>query len=685
MRLLKLFVVILPLYVSLFTISAAFAEELQVDDDTIHITAETMEHGSGDGTITARDNVRVSWRGGGLTADNASYDRVKRVLYANGNVTITKDHDRMTGESVRMNLEDGRAEIGGATLSIPSSSITLKSEKLTRINENRYEAASSELSTCEWPDPGWKFGINRLNIDVMGYATGRHVIFYIKDIPVLYLPWIAFPASQEKRSGLLIPRIGYSNTRGARLDIPLYLVLSPSQDLLLDLDLLSLRGVGTGFDYRYIRQRGSEGRLGGYQIYDLVQDRWRWQIGQHHQEIFSADANLRMDVNLLSDRLFATDYGEKSGDYNRQSTDTIVNALKTWQTYALTAYLRYVEDLYAPDNSAVLQTLPSVGVSGVRQSLFALPLYFDIDAELANFYRETPPSGQRFHLFPRLTVAQSVGSWLQTSLFAGMHLRGYATERHSGDNGRGVDGDLLPEVGARLSTSVFRLYDINTSQLTRIRHELVPEITYGYLPQRSQQRLPRYDVTDQLAWRNVVGVSLNSMINGRFRNGEQNEYRDISRVKLMAGYSFEGERQDLLTLVDRQRPWTDLILETDSWLNKLLKVTLDSRFNLYDKRISSVAVGLEADDRQGNSAAVGYQMALNEVEYFEARLSTAWLKPITLNYTTRYSFDKGDFLESVYAAEYRHKCWSINLAVHQRPGNQSYTINFNLAGLTTGK
>src|SRR6266571_2216429 len=103
------------------------------------------------------------------------------------------------------------------------------------------------------------------------------------------------------------------------------------------------------------------------------------QLAQEHKELFSPDANLRMVINTASDRTFLNDYGEKSGDYNRQSSDSTINALKTWQNYAVTTYFRYNEDLYAADNRATLQTLPSLGVSGVRQAIFSLPLYFDID------------------------------------------------------------------------------------------------------------------------------------------------------------------------------------------------------------------------------------------------------------------------------------------------------------------
>jgi LPS-assembly protein len=389
-----------------------------------------------------------------------------------------------------------------------------------------------------------------------------------------------------------------------------------------------------------------------------------------------------MSVNATSDRTFLNDFGEKSGDYNRQSSDTIINTLKTWQNYAITSYLHYSEDLYSADNRTTLQTLPSLGAAGVRQSIYSLPLYFDLDGSVDNLYRETAPSGQRLYLFPRITLLPFHSSYLQATLFAGAHIRGYATDRR--DNGSGVQasaGDLLPEAGVRLSTSLTRIYDTNFQLLKKIRHEIIPEFRYGYVPERDQQRLPFYDYTDRMIHRNMVSLSATNLINGKFVTGDTSEYRDISRIKLEARYSIAGEQRDLLTLVASQRPWSDLILESETWLTKLLRMTFDARYNLYENHLSTAVAGVEVDDRQGNTIGAGYQMARSEVEYFEGRLSTRLIKPLNLSYTARYSFDRSDFLESVYAVEYRHKCWSVNLAVHQRPGNQSYTVNFNLAGL----
>lgn len=664
-------------------VPSAGAAAQSVSDENIHINADRMSQGRADGEYTAEGNVVVLWQGLNLTADQVRYGSATHMLHATGSVVLSKGSITLKGETLVLSMDTGRAEMDNTLLTVPESGMTITAEKLTRINDSQFSATSTKLTTCDMPYPSWKLGADSLKVNLLGYATGRNIIFYVKEIPVLYLPWIAFPVVLEKRSGLLFPRFGYSKNRGLQLGLPVFWVISPSQDLQLDLDFMSRRGVGTGLDYRYIRTRGSEGHISAYPIYDQLENRWRWQLAQEHKEIFSRGANLRMTVNLASDRTFLNDFGEKSGDYNRQSSDTIINTMKTWRNYAATAYLRYNEDLYAADNRATLQTLPSLGMAGVRQKIFSMPLYFDLDGSADNLYRESAPSGQRLYFFPRISLIPFQNGYLQTTLFAGTHIRGYATGRQdSSGEIRASAGDLLPEAGVRLSTSLTRIYNADFRRLKKIRHEIIPEFRYSFVPEKDQQRLPLYDYTDRMIHRNASSVSITNLINGKFVSGETAEYRDISRIKLEANYLFAGERRDPLTMVESQRPWSDLILESDTWLTRLLRITFDSRYNLYENHLSTAVAGIEADDRQGNSIGVGYQLARNEVEYFEGRFSTRLVKPLNLSYTARYSFDRGDFLETVYAAEYRHKCWSVNLAVRQRPGNQSYTVNFNLAGLT---
>jgi len=656
------------------------------ESNDIDIKADAMNHDPVEDTFNANGHVIIEWSGIVVNADQATYNRKTGMLSATGNVVMTKDQNVLRGTRVTFDVATGRGELEhGALTSTSQGNFTFTGEKIIRVDETHMILNKTELTTCDLPNPSWKLAAEKLQVNLLGYAIGRNITFYIKDIPVLYLPWIAFPVVKERRSGLLIPRPGWSNTRGAELDIPIYWVIAPNQDMLFDLDILTKRGVGIGSEYRYARKRGSEGFAGGYLIYDLKDDHWRGQLTQGHKEIFSPDMNLRTSVNQTSDRNFLADFGERSGEYNRQSNDTTLNFLKTWQTYALTLDLRNSQDYYAIDNSHTLQTLPEITLAAVRQRIFATPLYFDLDAGAANLYQGSGPSGQRLRAFPRLTLVPTLSESINASAFAGLHLRAYSSHDIPPDSGiRATDGDMVPEAGARVSTSLSRVYTINGEHLQKLRHELVPEVTYAYTPNRDQTRHPFYDYGDRLNWQSMVTYSLTSLLGGKYQTGETTEYRDLMRLKLSQSYTFEGTRRDLLTMVDANRPWSDLILESNTRLHPLLKFTLDARYNVYDSRISSVDPGAEYDDTHGNTAGVSYRLSRSEVEYLEGHLTTKLLIPWTFGYATRYSFDRPGFLESVYTVGYRQKCWSINFALNERPGNTSFHVNFTLEGLTSG-
>lgn len=688
-------------------VPAAEAADPPVTDGNIHINADQMSQDQATEVFSADGHVVARWQGQTLVADRVRYEAKTHMLYANGAVVLTKSDAVLKGESLVMNIDTGRAEIVPALLKAPMSGmtggegkpdagVTITAEKLTRINANEYSGSATEMTSCDLPDPFWKLRASTLNVTLDGYASGPNVIFYVKNVPVFYLPWMAFPILNGKTSGLLRPRYEKSDKKGVMLDVPLYLVISPSQDLLLDLYLMSIRGIGTGVNYRYIRKRGSEGTVNTYEVFDKVENRWRWSLAQEHKEIFSPDANLRMAVNLTSDSTFLSDYGEKQGTYNRQSNDTIINTLNIWHNYAVTSYLRYSDNLYTNDNSATVQSLPTLGASAVRQGLFSTPLYVDVDSSIENLYRETAPSGQRLIMFPRITMYPYKSAALQTELYGGLHLRGYTTGNRDSSRNPASTGDLLPEAGARVSSSLTRVYDAGGSTLQKIRHEIIPELRYTVVPERNQLRLPYYDYFDRMITQNAGALSITNLISGKFVSGDSTEYRDISRIKLGVDYLFSGERRDLLTLVESQRPWSDLIVESETWLTKAVRVTVDTRYNFYENHLSTAQAGVEVYDLQGSSLGSSYQFARatpaslsggtltpaqNGVEYIEGRFSTTLVKPLKLSYSIRYSLENHEFLESISAAEYHHKCWGLNLSVNQRPGNNSYSINFTLAGL----
>jgi len=675
---------ILTICLLLLSVPPAFCAATATGSDGLRIKADSMAHNQVDDVITATGAVVMEWQGAVLSCDRATYDRSSQTLTATGNIVIVKGEDRVTGESLTLDLASGRGELAKGKVFLKQNNMRMAGETISRTGDDEYAATRGNYTTCDAEVPSWKFGADGLEMTLDQYGTAKHVVFYIKDIPVFYFPYAVFPVKRDRQSGFLFPRFGWSNKKGVEADIFYYWAISPSQEATIDLDIQSRRGVGTGLDYRYLRSRTSQGTLGGYLIYDTNREQLRGSIAQSHRETFGKDMSLRTSVNMTTDRTFLSEYGEKSGDYNRQSNDSTVNFLKTWQHYALSANLRYTQDYYATSNSRTLQTLPELSLVAVRQQIPYTPLYFDLDSSAVNYYRENGVRGQRLYGFPRLTLVTGLPGYLHLSAYGGLHLRGYSSDNAPAGSGiKGNDGNLLPETGVRLGTSVSRVYDIGGTYLRKLRHELVPELSYLYTPDQDQTRLPFYDSLDRIVHQSILGWSLTSMLSGRFRVGETDEYRDLMRIRLSQGYSLRGTRRDLLTTVDAGRPWTDLILESETWLHPRARLTMDGRYNVYDGQISSAAPGIEIDDKQGNSATLSYRMTRHDVEFLEGRLSTKLLAPLTLGYGTRYSFDSHNFLESVYSVEYRHQCWSVIFAYHDRRGpnaSQGFNVNFNLFG-----
>ena len=659
-------------------------EEITDRDEGIHISADALEHDQATDTVSARGHVVLTWQEATLSADTAVYDRKSRQVTASGHLSITRAGDTVTGETVTIDVESGRGELSRGDIFLRQGNMHITGDSIRRTGDEEFAADRGSYTTCDAPVPSWKFSADSIDMTLDDFATARHVVFYLKELPVLYLPYAVFPVKRDRQSGLLFPRFGWSKSKGFQTDLPYYWAISPSQEATLNLDIQSSRGVGTGIDYRYLRKRGSTGEAWGYLIYDLDAARLRGAMTQSHREIFSGTMNLRSSVAIAGDRTFYTDFGERSGDYNRQADISTISFLKAWPHYALTADLRHTRDYYADNDSTTLQTLPELGLTGVRQRLPFLPLFFDLDAGVASFYRDSGVRGQRLYGFPRLTMTGGIPGYLQMSAYGGVHLHAYNTDNiPDGSSIHDRDGSAIPETGARFSTSLSRVYDIGGHSLLRLRHELVPELSYVFSPFQDQSRLPLYDYSDRIVHRNMVMYSLTSFFGGAFRRGDTTEYRDLSRIRISQGYSFAGSRRDLLTTVDTLQPWTDVILESDTRISPAFQISLDARYNIYGGYLSSAAPGIRYADDRGTSGGISYQFSHRDSEYLEGQLATKLLAPWYLSYATRYSFDRQNFLESVYTAEYRHQCWSIAVTYRDRhvinPG-QSVTVNFNLAG-----
>jgi LPS-assembly protein len=673
----------LTLLTALLTTTAGLAPAAETDlaaPGGVKINADSIGYDKKTDSYVATGNVRIDWSGMMLFADQVSVRQSDNLATAQGNILVRKNEDTLSGEQATLNLDTQQGEVTEGKLFVKQGNFHVTGATLMKSGEDDYQITDGTFTTCDGDSPSWKFGATKLDITRGSYAVGKNAVFYIKDVPVFYFPYILFPVKEERQSGLLIPRFGLSSKKGFYLEIPYYHVLSPSQDITYYLDIQTKRGAGVGADYRYLLRNGGRGETNAYLMYDTDREKTRGTLNLRHQQPITDTLSLTADINMVLDRDFYRDFSDFTGEYNKQYLESSVFMTKHWQRYSLTTELRYTQDLYAESNRETLQKLPIITFTGIKQQVLNTPVYFSLDSSFTNFYRRDGLQGQRLDLHPMLTYYTSPAGLIDTAAWIGYRQRLYNT--YGDSTASGFSSRALFDAGASLSTTLVRTYDINRGRLQRIRHTIVPEVSYSYLSEEDQDDLPFYDYSDRLVAQNMIGYSLTTYLTGKYLS-EDNvaTYRDLAYLRIFQGYEFSGSYQDVLNLVNKDRSFTDIRIEAKLNPTQHLALILDSYFDPYQVNFSSINTAVSASDTKGNSIGLGYRYSEEDVKYLEAKLSVSYINPFAFHYHTRYSFDTSKFLESYYALEYKQQCWGIMLSFRERPDNRSFLVSFTLSGV----
>lgn len=172
----------------------------------------------------------------------------------------------------------------------------------------RLYGASSNITSDERPVPGYHFAageVKWLNKNVM---VARPAVLYVRDVPIMWLPFIFQDIRPGRRSGILVPRFGLNDlvrpTRSYRRHISnvgYYLVLSDYVDMLASADWFA----GTSFTirgdvrYRWL-DRFLQGNLSYSRLTQLDATAHSDQIVWTHSQSFNSRTRFTTSVNYAT-------------------------------------------------------------------------------------------------------------------------------------------------------------------------------------------------------------------------------------------------------------------------------------------------------------------------------------------------------------------------------------------------
>jgi lipopolysaccharide assembly outer membrane protein LptD (OstA) len=184
----------------------------------------------GQDLVVATGAVEFNYQSLRLQAERVEVELQTKTVTAVGNVILDDGPSRLSSERLVYNLE---TETGTAyeARAFVDPDIYFTGTEISKTAPTNYTITHGTITSCsEDRVPDWSFKLGKARVNVEGFAKVKNTTLRLKKMPFLYSPYLIFPASTDRASGLLFPNIGYSDSRGAVVGLAYFQTFGDSYD-----------------------------------------------------------------------------------------------------------------------------------------------------------------------------------------------------------------------------------------------------------------------------------------------------------------------------------------------------------------------------------------------------------------------------------------------------------------------
>jgi LPS-assembly protein len=643
-----LFIVFFCICFPLFP-ATGFSQEIEtvpVDDSETIIAAESIEYFSETRQYVARGSVEIKQRDAVITADEIIYRELSGDVYAEGKVHYEDPDASIRAERAELNLERKTGKLFNADILYKKDNYRLSGTEIEKTGENTYYSPSAAFTTCDAPVPAWCFQGRDVDVKLGDRLKASRASFRIKNVPVLYSPYLWAPIMTERQTGLLMPSLTQSESRGFGLNVPFFWAISENRDATLVFDSYSKRGIGKGVEYRFLEQGGSYGDWWAYHIRDRELNKNFWELKGIYENRFDGDAGGFLNVNFLNEKGFYREFSTRIETRTQrflESTGELNYPMHNSRLYLLSQYWVDLKQ----ETSGVPQKLPETGYVLNYTKLGSF--LFSSSFTASNLWRDKGVSAARADIYPN--ILHSSGKDFVVSQRAALRATVYSMYKDD-SLGRTLDRTAF-EYDITGHTRFYRRY-------SSFFHIIEPSLSYHHIAS-SENNLPVFDVSElfRKTSRFELGL-LNRLIAGG---------NEIATVRLSQGMeTYNGDR-----------PFLPLRLEaaTAVWV----PFRLDTTFNVHTGRLETVQSELSMNMLNANiSFGQSYNRA-EEIKLYRAGLDFSPHKGMHVNSSVWYNPDAGGVRDLTLSLTYQRQCWGLNFRMIKQPDDVTFLFMVQLLGL----
>jgi LPS-assembly protein len=664
-------------------VCAAPAVEFKTDQlmpvGQIKVSAQQAELIS-DKQATFSGDVEIISNTATINAKSAQVLNSGKQVVANGDVAYQDAMLNVASDSIDVNSDDKSLLMVNTEYQLTGLTGRGKAETIDVSEAEGITLNSVSFSTCPLNKMDWQIRASEISLEE-GSTIGEalHTRFYVKDVPVFYLPYFAFPVGTERQSGLLFPNITSSTQAGIDYDQPIYWNIAPNYDLTFTPRLMTRRGLQLNTEFRYLTE-SSQGNINIEYLSkdrDLVEPDKRYFYRFFHEQQISDDWFLFADVNGLSDNNYIVDLGSQF--FNRADTHVVRTFGFDYLGDQLNAsiYLRDFDNI--GEERSTYRALPEIKINGNYPLLDVFE--FQFDSELAYFDNssELAPRAARAHFAPTFRLPYR-RQWGELGAEATWFSTYYNQENL--ELAPELEEDVRRNIGqARLYGTLY--FERPGSWLGKdTTMTLEPRLQYLYTSYENQDNIGLYDATALLT--DVEGLFRGREFTGLDRISDNNQvtFGVTSRVidsanreqfVLSIGQTFYFERGRVATFRD-QEDRSQLAGEID-W-------RISSKWLLHSDM--QLATSTQKVDRSG--ITLEYNLSAQKLIQFSHRfvrnlsgetidqlgVSASW--PINKNWQwvgrVFRDIERDRSVESYMGLEYESCCWALRFVAQRHLSNR---------------
>lgn len=671
----KLYLILL-IYLLLLLPRWVQAELLPESDNTqpIHIEADRID-GHYQQEIEATGSVRIRRGDQTLSADRVKYYQETEDVEVEGNALLERPDDTLWGTFLQMNLQTDIGELHDPRYRLKDGSGRGSGSLLLLEGENQYRIKKARYTTCPEGNHDWYILADDLEIDnEKKVGTARHASIRFKDVPILYLPWMNFSFSKERKTGFLSPIMGNTSKSGVEVSVPFYWNLAPNYDATITPRLMSRRGLMLNNEFRYIGQALNGRMLFDFLPNDLETKTTRYGLQLNHFQSLGAGWFGMVNYNRVSDHNYFRDLGNNI--LFTSQTNLLQQALASYYgglgrngmvTFStLVQQFQTIQDPRAPIISPY-KILPRFTLNAAKSNVYGFD--FDFASSFTHFSHPTLPHGLRLTAFPSVSLPlENSFGFIRPRI--GLHYTKYDLNMPAfpGANDKHLDRSV-PIFS--LDSGVVLERDTALGGENFIQ-TLEPRVFYTYIPYRNQQLLPNFDSAEMDF--SFAQLFMERRFSGEDRINDANEITlavssrlihsatGNERLRFSAGQRIRfSDRRVLLTSPQITKAGSDFIAELSGNLTQHIKTDAGIQLNQNNLLVEKIRTGISYNPAPGQIINAGYRFTRNILKQID--LSTQW--PIAKRWqgfaAMNYSLRDEKLLAGLLGLEYNACCWSLRL------------------------